>query len=280
MSVVGQFDELPRTARSQRAPFVRLNVGHPSIPYLKAYWPMQVIDTGRVRDLTLTNANGSLFGNCASTVDELGVCLKLPGSTGDYVDIGSIAALDFAGEFSVGIWFKTTQTTDGRILQSYAGGNPVIALSQNPGGVAGKLNFFVRDSVGTTASFDSLSDTNDDRWHLAIITFSLGGFLVSGYVDGQVQGSSGLGSAAGMGSGQYYWALGRAGNVEAAVYFNGLVQNAFAMNRCLSAGDCLSMWLDRNQLLEPPRRLRVGVASVAPPSGDAYGFGQFITVTP
>jgi hypothetical protein len=111
------------------------------------------VDNG-IYDAAGNEASGSQSNNTAS-LKAIGASLSFDG-TNDY--IGYIAGVEPSGTLSIGAWFKTTMTGNGRIVSKKYGSNIFFLMM-----IGGHLRFNVMDGECETSS-----SYNDGLWHCTV----------------------------------------------------------------------------------------------------------------
>lgn len=129
--------------------------------------------------------HGALQGGAGYVAGHVGAAFSLP-TTADYVEFPDSPTLDFAGNFSIDAWIRTTNPSTGRatIVDKRAGSNT------NPVGYhlfifAGALGFQLADGQPFLNHVATGPLVNDNAWHQVAVTIdrgsATGGRL---YVDG------------------------------------------------------------------------------------------------
>ncbi|MGE4545847.1 MAG: LamG domain-containing protein [Pedobacter sp.] len=155
--------------------------------------------TGMISHYSMDNITGSTLTDDAGTQDgtitgatqvagHIGQALQFAGG-GDHVSVAQNSAHEFgsATDFSYALWFKTSQSTRGDILENGYNGNTGkwSGLYVYNGIFAGCID------DGTSAVFASGATNawtiNDDEWHLGVVNFDRDGNLQR-YIDAEAYG--------------------------------------------------------------------------------------------
>lgn len=173
------------------------------------------------------------------TTDALGLS-----GTGYATDVAGTSTSSLLGaSYSVGVWFK--------VANGYSQGGGLLSLSDSPSNStagassptlwmdnAGKINFRISGTLGTSSTGVSAAAYNDGNWHLAVL--SVAALLVSTptlYVD-DAAGVSALGLSALTGSAAY-WHLGWANftgvTAPTSQYLQGALSGGFVRAASTSA---------------------------------------------
>ncbi len=160
--------------------------------------------------MTRARNNGKLeprTGNYAAFVSENGGIFKLDGNE-DFISTSTLYTPQQVNTFSVGIWFKTTESR-GRKLIGFESNQTASSSSYDRQlyiGTDGKLYFGVYDQ-NTSVTNKTVSSTeivNDDHWYYGVGTYTAGG-LMKLYVDGVKIGELAAASAQQFSG---YWKIG------------------------------------------------------------------------
>jgi hypothetical protein len=150
-------------------------------PNLVAWWTAD----NTANDLSGNGNHGALQGGASYTTGQVGAAFSLP-TISDYVLVPDHPTLDFAGNFSIDAWIRTTNPTSGRatIVDKRAGTNT------NPVGYhfflsSGLLGFQLADGQPFLNHVSPSPLINDGNWHHVAVTIdralATGGKL---FVDG------------------------------------------------------------------------------------------------
>ncbi len=169
---------------------------------LAGYWPLDDASGTTTADLSSNGDTGTITGTPSWTSGQVNGALSFDGST-NYVSMGTPTALKLgSSSFTVMSWFKTTQTTMGRMVNTgvigYSAGFDLtvnVAYTCNAGCVGAELG---GGSQGTTVSFGTTATTfNNNVWHQAAMVIDQSAKTAQLYVDGVVQPLSLQGSTCG-----------------------------------------------------------------------------------
>ena len=208
-------------------------------PALRMAWHMEeAVGTLLLPDASGFNNIGALVSGAAVENDAaVGLrCIGLDGRTGyiraNKVDVGS-------GDFSAGLWFKSTATNRTALMTSYSGaGFSYYALELNGNGdgatvATGTVSFVVNDNAGgTRVASAPLSSLNDGAWHHVMGVRS--GQHIHLAVDGERVASAALGAGYGGVAGDGL-TIGKYG--PDAVYCAGVFDEAVVYVRALADGE-------------------------------------------
>lgn len=192
-----------------------------------------------------TNTNqGTLQNAPSTTTDRFGNASSAYDFNGSNQYISTANSYTNPTNFTISIWFKTTTTTGGKLInfgnnQTGGSGNydRQIYMSNS-----GRLYFTVNPSSGYTVTTNIAY--NDGEWHLATGTVSsTNGMRL--YVDGMLISSNALG----IGGQNYtgYWRIGYDNmgawpNVPTSLYFKGALDDVMIFHRELSAAEITTLY--------------------------------------
>ncbi len=148
-----------------------------------------------------------------------------------YVQLGQITEL--AGtDFSVGLWFKSSDTGEGALMSTYADGSGYFELTLNHDGTqvaTGKVAFVINDRVnGVKAAVSPAANFNNGTWHY--VAGVRAGSYIHLYVDGTRVASTAIGAYGLLPSGSPR--IMRNGN--GINYLSGFVDEVIAFGSALS----------------------------------------------
>lgn len=137
-----------------------------------------------ILDSTVNQNHGTPTGTTRVPA-KIGYGLSFDSALQDFVHITNF---DVSFDFTMSIWFKTTQVVDG-VLFSVFTTNHGILSENNPDGT---IRFLVRNPPGTGGGTDlnSSNSFNDDEWHLAHYIFDSVENVQKLYVDKILEGSA------------------------------------------------------------------------------------------
>jgi len=190
--------------------------------------------------------------------------------TDDYVDLGTVAALNLTGAMSFSCWYKAN---------SYTQNQAFIATSQNGGQANYAITFGFNDNKfelwnnATGPVITSTASIADSGWHHYVCTRagSSGSWNLALYIDG-VLDKSGT-SAVDPSGGSYPATIGRFGGFG-GYYLFGQIGDAALWSRAITAADVWELYQDSREGYRRTlnwRRPRAGVVA---------GGGSPVTVTP
>jgi len=208
-------------------------------PALKMAWHMEELaGTLLLADASGFNNSGALAGSANVENDAAAGlrCIGLDGRSGyvraSRVDVG-------AGDFSAGLWFKSTATNRAALMTSYSGTGfsyYTLELNGNGDGVTvttGTVAFVVNDNAsGMRVAVSPLSSLNDGTWH-HVMGVRRGQHIYLA-VDGERVASAALGAGYGEVAGDGLM-IGKYG--PDAVYCAGAFDEAVIYVRALTDGE-------------------------------------------
>ena len=191
--------------------------------------------------------NGTLLGSAGWGAGNVGAfALSTNGTTGNVVDVGDPGSgnLDFGtGSFSFSLWFKTSDTTNTKLLltKRFSGscisGDEGYYFIMDSGG-----QFFTSVCDGTTGFTTSTAWTgkSDNAWHHAVVIIDRGANLLKLYGDNVLIGSNT--DITGLGSLSNTRSLIIGGSNFNEQVFNGLIDDVRIYNRVLTVGEIGDMF--------------------------------------
>jgi hypothetical protein len=155
--------------------------------------------------------------------------LSLDGSN-DYIDCGTVSALNSASTFSVSAWYKKA---------SASGGGLIVGVGPFPG-ERFYIEHFSNNTiyVGYDSTFASVSSTADTNWHHVVYVRDSGTHKL--YLDGNDMSLGGTpSSTTGASAGNPFY-IGRLNNYSG--YFGGLIDEVAVYSSALSSSDVTAIY--------------------------------------
>lgn len=197
---------------------------------LASEWRLDDSAWGTVLD-TVGGKNGVAAGGAQPSADaKVGLRSGIFNGIDQYLSLG--APTIGIGDFTLGVWEKSTSTNRSALVSTFSGGAH-YALEFNSDGISnvpGKTAFVVDDGAsGRMMAASVISDLNDSRWHH--IAGIRNGDVIHLFVDGDRVASTSIGSGYGsVGSGTPYVARYGTSNL----FFKGQVDEVVVYQRALS----------------------------------------------
>jgi len=139
-------------------------------PDLIGWWKFDNVVGTTVRDWSGYGNDGETGGDPQPVEGVLDFALDLDGD--DYVMLDPVADDLTSRSFTLSIWIKTTQPSEGNVFASNTGGSHVLLFGVDSG------NIYVDDGPST----DWPPAVNDNQWHM--ITLVQNGTIIKLYTDG------------------------------------------------------------------------------------------------
>jgi hypothetical protein len=195
------------------------SVANAAIPGLIGWWKFDEGTGDIAYDSSVYGNDGTLFDDPQWVDGIIDGALDLDGDY-DHVSIDAVADDITTNNFTVSVWFKTTQTGQGNLFAS----NAATGTHEFEFGVNGG-NMWIDD--GSVTEFPA--DVNDDQWHFA--AYVRDGSTGYVYVDGILQGTD---LATGDPASDIRWSIGQEWDSNPSDEFTGMVDDARFYNRPLT----------------------------------------------
>lgn len=207
---------------------------------LLAHWKLNETSGTLAADDTGNGKTGTLNGfNATSTVTgKDGTALTFDG-TDDYIYIEDLDTSKHLSNYSVSLWFKTTQTANGRFL--FRGNSSGCSYNPNLNmGISGKISYG-ENGCGGENSFTTSQSFNDGEWHF--LTSVRDGLDMKLYVDGlQVGGKTITSNSTGLSGKFLIGALYASAQPNPIGHFDGVIDDVRIYNEALSADKINSLY--------------------------------------
>jgi hypothetical protein len=193
---------------------------------LVGYWTFDGNDISGTNAIDRSPAggnNGSVSGDPVRTAGKIGQGLNFDG-----VDDQIWSGLVFSGNFSYGLWVKTTKTAEQYFLHGTQDLTPRYQIGMNGNGPV----YGATMEIGGSYTTETSAGINDGQWHQLVFTGD--GTNVVTYLDG-VQNKTDI-LANPLGSNNFY--IGGVGSTR----FMGTIDDVRIYNRALSAEEILRLY--------------------------------------
>lgn len=131
--------------------------------------------SGEVKDYSGDGNHGTANGGATTTAGKVGNAGNFDG-VDDYVDCGNVTEFNSSNPFSMSVWIKTTQSTDGQIVDRGVSHVAELQLESS-----GQVHFWVEDASDAD-KYVKTNVVNDGEWHHIVGVYD--GTYIKVYQDG------------------------------------------------------------------------------------------------